>query len=64
MKKFLKIVIRFVVFVGLFALITFVLDKTGLVDGLFEVGRVIAVPIGWILGETIIYLLHRNDKKE
>lgn len=64
MKKFLKIVIRFVVFVGLFALITFVLDKTGLVDGLFEVGRVIAVAIGWILGETIIYLLHRNDKKE
>ncbi len=64
MNKVLKIVIRFVVFVGLFALITFVLDKTGLVDGLFEVGRVIAVAIGWILGETIIYLLHRNDKKE
>lgn len=64
MNKILKIVIRFVVFVGLFALITFVLDKTGLVDGLFEVGRVIAVAIGWILGETIIYLLHRNDKKE
>ncbi len=64
MNKVLKIVIRFVVFVGLFALITFVLDKTGLVEGLFEVGRVIAVAIGWILGETIIYLLHRNDKKE
>lgn len=64
MNKILKIVIRFVVFVGLFALITFVLDKTGLVEGLFEVGRVIAVAIGWILGETIIYLLHRNDKKE
>lgn len=64
MNKILKIVIRFVVFVGLFALITFVIDKTGLVDGLFEVGRVIAVAIGWILGETIIYLLHRNDKKE
>ncbi len=64
MNKILKIVVRFVIFVGLFALITFVLDKTGLVDGLFEVGRVIAVAIGWILGETIIYLLHRNDKKE